>query len=156
MFNITSKTIRGTPLQVDFTINRQRLTMETDTGDSLSIISGVTYHQLWPRENTPQLGAAKMVLHIYTGEQVSVRGTVNVEVGCQDQKLCISLVVVKRDGPSFTRWDWLKLLKFNWADINHIHTLNLEALMKKHSQVFSEDLDTLAEFTWIQMLTMFL
>lgn len=96
MFNVTSKTQREKPPRKDVTINGQRPTMEIDTGASFSVINEVPYHQLWPRDNTQQLGLAES----------------------------------------------LNLLKLNWADINHVHTLSIEALLETHSELFSEGLGT--------------
>lgn len=79
-----------------------------------------------------------MVLCTYLGEQFPVRGTVNVEMGYQDQKLCLPLIVVKREGSSLLVQDRLKLLKCSWADISHVYTLDVEAHFEKHSKAVQE------------------
>lgn len=66
----TSKSQKEKLLQVDVTISGQRITMDINTEVSLCIINEDTYHQLWSRDNTPQLRAATVVLSTYTGEHI--------------------------------------------------------------------------------------
>ena len=68
--------------------------MEIDTGASLSLVSEATYQQQWPHKRLlPRL-------HTYTGEPLNVRGSLLVDVQHNNQRVKLSLLVVRGSGPS--------------------------------------------------------
>ena len=60
----------------------KQLTMEVDTGATLSIISEKTRKPLFPDDKLHQLD---LVLKTYTNKQLKVVGTLNVQVQYEDQ-----------------------------------------------------------------------
>ena len=59
--------------------------MELDTGASVSIISEATYYQLWPQGQAPVLRESHVKLKTYSGEQVAVKGVMDVTVQVNEQ-----------------------------------------------------------------------
>ena len=60
-------------------VNGTNLTMEVDTGASLSLVSEATYRNLW-HSNIPQPQPTEKVLSTYTGESLEVLGSLSVLV----------------------------------------------------------------------------
>lgn len=63
LFNITTNTCK--PLQVTLKVNDADLTVEVDTGVSMSLISNVTFQKLWPAQSSPALLPTKTKLHAH-------------------------------------------------------------------------------------------
>ena len=84
--------------------------MEVDTGAAVLLVSEETYCYMWPQKSLQQ---AATVLRIYSGEQLSVCGCVNVEVVYGHQQLTLPLLVIKGNGPSLLGKDWLSQLKLD-------------------------------------------
>ena len=98
LFNVTTNVSK--PLQVSLRINDADLTMEVDTGASVSLISSVTFQKLWPAHSSPVLMATQTKLRTYTGEQIHVLGTISANVQFKTQQETLPLLVVDGDGPS--------------------------------------------------------
>ena len=73
------------------------LTMESDTGASLSLMSETTFHKHWPNRS---LQATTRKLRTYTGETIGVLGTAQVCVTHGKNLADLELMVVDLDGPS--------------------------------------------------------
>ena len=71
---------------------------------------------------------------------IEVLGVANVNVPFQEQHKQLQLLVV--GVPSLLCRDWLSKIKLNWEELHHIDQpkLSLEAVLNKHSKVFSEEL----------------
>ena len=54
--------------------------MEMDTGTSTPIISKQTYNQPWPQDRRPKLQPTAVKLRTYSGEQLTVKNVISVEV----------------------------------------------------------------------------
>lgn len=63
------------------------MTMELDTGATLSVISEETYHKLFSAENAPTLKTSKAQLKTYTGEVIPIKGEIEVKVQYKGQKV---------------------------------------------------------------------
>ena len=83
MYNLTGTAVK--PLKVTVNVDSSELELEVDTGASVSIISEKTYNRLWP-ERKPTLEESTITLRTYSGEQLAVKGTINVDVEYKDQK----------------------------------------------------------------------
>ena len=96
---------KGSPsYQVTLEMSGQPISMEIDTGASLSLISESTYKSRWP---TKRLLPTMAKLRTYSGETLPVLGTMQVQVCHNHQLVDLSLVVVRGDGPSLLGRDWL-------------------------------------------------
>ena len=77
----------------------------------------------------------------YTGEEVPVLGTLNVQAEYKGQSHFISLYVVKGNGSSLLGRDWLKFFRLDWKEICSLHLpTKLEGILKKYAQVFDPGL----------------
>ena len=85
-------------------------------------------------------------LKTYSGETLPILGTLNVQVSHNKQKAGLALVVVTGSGPSLLGRDWLKKLKLDWQQINHMHLKTLHDLLEEHKVVFEESLGMLNGF----------
>ena len=74
-------------------VNGANLTMEVDTEVSLSLISEVTYRNLW-HSNRPQLQPTVNVLSTYTGESLELLVSLSVLVEYGERKSQLELLVI--------------------------------------------------------------
>ena len=65
------------PIKVEVVVDGNPLTMELDTGAAVSLVSESTYQEYWPDR---QLQECQTRLSTYSGEPLSVLGTLEVEV----------------------------------------------------------------------------
>ena len=86
-----------TPIQVNLTVNQKPLTMELEQCIH-QLISEQTYKATWP-EGGPSLRQSSMKLHMYTGEQVVVVGSVTITVCYNTQVVELPLLIVKGKVP---------------------------------------------------------
>ena len=82
----------GQPLEVDLMLDGKPLCMEVDTGAALSLVSEKTYRSLFPERC---LQPSKACLRTYSGKSITVIGQVEVEVCYEEQRVKVTLLVVK-------------------------------------------------------------
>ena len=148
MYNLTGVSIK--PLKVTVKVNNADLDMEVDTGASVSIISEDTYNRLWPDKQQPSLQKSTITLRTYGGEQLSVKGSLAVDVQYKDQKAHLQLVVATGQGPSLLGRDWLSKIQLDWTELcnNHAcYSLSLQDILEVNASVFSPELGTLKDAT---------
>ena len=80
--------------------NKQLVGMQIATGTAVSIMSEVTYKQLWSQENSPPIEATNMKRSTYSGDMLETVGTVTCLIEYQGQKYQLLLVIVKEEGPT--------------------------------------------------------
>ena len=80
MFVATSKT--SSPPKVDLQLDDCSVSMEVDTGASISLISETTYKKLWPKRT---LSASEVKLCTYSQEPITVWGCCNINIEYKDQ-----------------------------------------------------------------------
>ena len=135
-----------TPLLVKVTVNDIELQMEVDTGATLSVISEHTYRKLWSDTDAPPLQHSTAKLKTYTGEKISVKGSIEVDVTYQEQKARLSLIVVQGDGPSLLGRDWLQWLQLDWSHLHQVSSSSnaikprLQGILDEHPEVFEDEL----------------
>ena len=105
------------PIQVTVNVNGADITMEVDTGASVSIISEAAYRKYWKKGQAPLIVSSSTNLKTYTGEKLSIKGVINVTVKYEDQCHSLQLTVVKGSGPSLLGRDWLLKIKLNWKKL---------------------------------------
>ncbi|KAL5460041.1 hypothetical protein EMCRGX_G033456 [Ephydatia muelleri] len=126
----------GEPISVSLQVNGVILPMEIDTGAAVSIIPERVHQELFPYlkpQNT------RVRLRTYTAEQITVLGTISVQVKYKNQTRTLSLFVVNTDGPTLLGRDWMRQLKLDWSMVNHVlmeKNGRLEALMRKYEELF--------------------
>ena len=137
-------TNRVKPIQVTVNVNGVDITMEVDTGASVSIISESTYRKYWEKGQAPPIVPSRTNLKTYTGEQLSIKGVINVTVKYENQCHSLQLTVVKGSGPSLLVRDWLLKIKRNWEKLhlNYLQpkALKLEDVLNRHNVLFKDEL----------------
>ena len=85
-----------------------------------------------------------MKLCTYT-QELSVLGAATVHVKYQGQEEQLPLLVVKGGGPSLMGRDWLRKIRLNWKELNHLRSpsiLTLQHVLRRHAEVFQDKLGT--------------
>ena len=98
---------RSPPILITPKVNGVDLTIELDTGTTLSLISEKTYKEIILAETALYLQASNAQLKTYTREVIKVLGAIEVEITHNEQKKQLSLLVVAGEGPSLLGRDWL-------------------------------------------------
>lgn len=66
-------------------LNSVDLEMELKIGASISVITEPTYNRLWPKRKALVIQESQVTLKTYSGEQLSMKGVIKVEVQYKDQ-----------------------------------------------------------------------
>ncbi|CAI5682743.1 unnamed protein product [Oreochromis niloticus] len=127
-------------------VNGKKMEMELDTGAAVSLIPWEQYKSMLSQL---PLQPTDIMLKTYTGEPLAPEGVIKVQVELNKQRATLPLYMVKVDAPPLFGREWLRVIKLNWKDLKMIHAReqsgndNLEAVLKKHSAVFSKELGTM-------------
>ena len=130
------------PIYVTIFANKAPIVMEVDTGATLSVISEKTYGRVWGT-NPPPLSNSTAKLRTYTGEEIPVKGGLEVEVNHNGQQKQLPLLVTVGDGPSLIGRNWLVDLKIDWHTTYTIVGPDaLTSVLAAHEAVFRDELGT--------------
>ncbi|KAL3993537.1 DDB1- and CUL4-associated factor 15 [Sarotherodon galilaeus] len=127
-------------------VNVKKMEMELDTGAAVSLIPWEQYKSMLSQL---PLQPTDIMLKTYTGEPLAPEGVIKVQVELNKQCATLPLYVVKVDAPPLFGREWLRVIKLNWKDLKMVHAREqsgndyLEAVLKKHSTVFSKELGTM-------------
>ena len=127
------------PLSATFKLNGVDLTMDIDTGASISIISEQTFKELWGQDCHPALQRCGIRLRTYTGELLPIKGEIQVDVHYKDQINTLPLIVAEGNGPSLVGRNWLSSITMDWTELcnNHCcYSLSLQGILDQHAEVF--------------------
>ena len=133
-------------MRVELTVNGASLTMEVDTGASVSLISENTYRTTWTAAKRPPLQPSDTRLYTYSGELIEVLGAITVTVCYKQQTKQLSLLVVPTDGPALFGRDWLQAIVLDWRQLNRVHNIRNRALqdvLDQYSDLFKDGMGTL-------------
>ena len=136
LFNVASPG-KVTPWNVNVDI---AVTMQLDTGASLSLMSDTTFREHWSQRT---LSSSEVRLFCYSGESIPVLGSVDVKVTYKCQSFTVPLIVVKGSGFTLMGHNWLQMFKLDWQEI---FVVNNGSILYKHAKVFEEGLGTLKGF----------
>ena len=123
------------PINITPEVNGIPIKMELDTGASVTLISA----QVWEQSLNKPLEETNIILKTYTGEALSIKGQVMVNVKHGDQEVTLPLLVVDGSGPSLFGRNWLHKIRLNWGEIKKVST-ELDRLSAKFPNLFSEGL----------------
>ena len=127
-------------IKVVVQINGQPVDMEVDTGASMMLISGQSYHML---TNVPSLAPAiDTTLRTYTGEVVPILGACEVTMNYEGNNAKLPVHVVRGKGPNLFGHDWLQVIKLDWPKILHVScpgSSHYIPILRKHEHVFGEE-----------------
>ena len=131
------------PIYVMVLVEQAPIVMEVDTGATLSVISESTYSRVWG-DTPPPLATSAAKLRTYTGEEIPVKGALEVEVSHASQRKKLSLIVTRGDGPSLLGRNWLAELQIDWRGVYQIQEpAALAAILKAHEALFRRELGTI-------------
>ena len=131
------------PVMVTLEINQKKLSMEVDTGASVSLINHAMYTNLWAESHRPKLQPSTRKLRTYTGEELEVHGCLTVDVQYKKQQQTLPLLVVAGKGPSLLGRDWLQKIVLDWRSLHHLQAApptKLQAILDSRSDVFKDEL----------------
>ncbi|XP_048579360.1 uncharacterized protein K02A2.6 [Nematostella vectensis] len=130
------------PILVQVNIEGSPVSMELDTGSSVSIIPRNVYESTCKHL---ELKPAKVKLRTYGNEIIVPMGVVNANISYNDQCCEAKMYVV--DGPRVALFgrSWLRLFKLDWPSIKLVQGKNtaLSDLTEKYQDVFSDELGCL-------------
>ena len=136
----TSTGQKPKPMMIPVKIEDITLSMELDTGASVSIISEKTYKK-WL--SSKALQKSTVSLRTYTGEPLDVMGSMEVEVKYKSQEARLPLLVVTGEGPCLLGRDWLQQIQLDWREIHSLQQDPLDAILHQHEKLFQEGLGTM-------------
>ena len=90
---------------VSVEVDNVKLSMEVDTGASVSLVSEQTYQRYWPNR---KLERTSTILRTYSGEALRVVGKHREQT---------KVLVVEGDGPNLFGRDWLAKVRIDWHSI---------------------------------------
>ena len=128
------------PLRVSVEIDKQVVDMEVDTGAACSLMSEVSFRELWP---SCKLSKVDHHLRTYLGEPILVLGTVTVNIKYKDQVYQEPLLVVKGDVPDLFGRNRLDHIRLDWQEIKYLQQSPLQTMLKRHEAVFHGGLGAL-------------
>lgn len=134
---------RTKPLKVEVKLDGKPLSMELDTGASVSLVSEATFRSLYKYRPIRQSGVR---LRTYSGEMLKVVGETEVLVSYGDQQAELLLVVVEGDGASLLGRNWLQHIRLNWAEVKAVSNGDLQEVLEQNAAVFSRELGELKGF----------
>lgn len=133
---------RQPEIRLHVSLNGKDVSMELDTGASVSLISRRQQKELLPNI---ELQPADITLRTITGEKVAVVGKCCVEV-CHNgqEKQDLDLYVVRADGPALFGREWLSEFHVNWQQIHMVNRVEeeLKDILNLNNQLFNENLGT--------------
>ena len=141
IYRTEKKNIKSSPWLIELQLDTQPVTMEIDTGASMTILSSQTYRKLWKNGNRPTLRPTNVKLRSYGGHPISVLGTISVSVKTkpEEQARTLQLLVVEGNGPNLLGRDWLVVLQLDWHQV-HRMTSHVEELLSRYREVFDNHL----------------
>ena len=132
------------PIMVDLQLDNCSVSMEVDTGASMSLISETTYKRLWPKRS---LSPSEVKLHTYSKEPIAVLGSCYVNITYKGQTFKeMPLIVVKGSGPSLMGRNWLREVTLDWHEIHCMVSQSLQVVLNAHQAVFQEGLGKMEGF----------
>ena len=112
--------------------------MEVDTGESVSLVSEMTWKKLQDINWRPSLSQTSVRLRTYTGDDIPVLDQALVAVRSGNQTAQLPILVVAGNGPSLLGRNWLNQLRLDWKEIHHMSArITLQDILAKHTAVFS-------------------
>ena len=122
------------PYQVVVQINGKAVSMEIDTGASVSLMSQSLQETLFPAATQAK---PTVKLRTYTAEPITVVGQLTVEVKYGQYVGRLRLVVVKGSGPCLLGRDWLREIRLDWASIKAVATHSTQETLQRLSQKYA-------------------
>ena len=131
LFNVTSPG-KVMPWNVNVDIECVAVTMQLDTGASLSLVSETTFREHWLQRT---LSFSEVRLSSYSGVSIPVLCSVDVKITYNCQSFTVPLIVVKGSGITLMRCNWLQIFKLDWQEI---FVVNDESILYKRAKLLKK------------------
>ena len=135
------------PIMLSVKVNDIPLNMELDTG---SVVSVIPKHLYQEKFSEIKLEKTDLTLKTYTGEIVYPVGVLQVNVNYSDNYYNeLELFVVDNDNTPLFGRSWLCKIPTQWRSVKKIevnHTERLNEMLKKHDQLFKDELGKIKDF----------
>ena len=125
-------------------LNKKEVSMELDTGASVSLIPKLLKDKLLP---DVKIKPSDILLRTVTGEKVRVTGKCKVDVTYKNQTVPkLILYVIDAKGPALFGRNWLSHINLDWRSICNVKTLEtksnseLKDIIHKYRHIFKGDL----------------
>ena len=145
---LTVSNARTPPLLVSLKLDGKDVTMELDTGASVSLMLEEQWRSL--QLETP-MEHSQCVLRTYTGEVIPTCGRVHVEVHHNGQTRTLPLLIVQNTGPALFGRNWLSAMKLDWHNIQAINSEPWQATLRdtldRYEDLFKPGLGTMKDIT---------
>ncbi|KAG1941992.1 retrotransposable element [Pimephales promelas] len=113
LFTVYSAQDKADGIYIDLQLNGITVSMQIDTGASLSLIPEHIY-----TEKLKDCSLSPTAIHLasYTGDKIPVLGEIKVPVTYEGQQCSLPLIVVKGDKPPLLGRNWLQKISLNWKE----------------------------------------
>ena len=129
------------PWRTVLTINGIQMEMEIDTGASVFLISKNTFDKFQFSAAFPPLINEQIKLCTYTGEEISVLGSISVTAKSENCTSTLPLLVVEGNGPSLMGRNWLTELRLDWKTVYAMSlSHSLEEVLEQNKEIFQKGL----------------
>lgn len=125
--------LEATRSPVSLEISKIPITMELDTGASVSLVIEATWAD---KLNRPQLQPCTLSLQSYPSRSLKVLEQLQVEVSVHGKEANLPLIVVEGSGTPLFGRNWLEQINLNWAEIaKKLTKLKVLQVSQKHHRV---------------------
>ncbi|GAA53754.1 RNA-binding protein 1, partial [Clonorchis sinensis] len=125
------------PYQVELQVNSAPMVFELDTGSAVTLCSEKSWQDNLGPTVKDKLQQAPVRLRTYTGEEVKLLGTKNVNVSYKGVTVNETIYIAEGNGPNLLGRDWLQQLPI--LTLNQVSTLpEVQSLIRNYEEVFSE------------------
>ena len=124
-------------------VNDIDINMEIDTGASFSVINEKTFQEICRGKEDLDLKQTEISLRTYTGEKITPKGITEVVVEYNNQVNRLPVLVLKGNGPNLIGRNWLQNICLNWKSIKRLAKPNLEEVLNKYDDLFTDELGKL-------------
>ena len=101
---------------LEINVDDKPITMEVDTGASLSVIGENEYREQFGEVRKPLL-STKAILKTFSGEKIKPLGIASVNVNYNGQSAELPLIVTPGRGPALLGRNWLEKVKLDWNNL---------------------------------------
>ena len=130
-------------------VNSKPVSMEIDTGASISLINHETFVKLYG--NRTRINPTSSRIRTYTGEIVQPKGSMEVQVEYSGQKTRRKIIVVDGNCSNLSGRNILRKIKLNWNELFNtnqvkeyiVDDLKLNNVLLQQKNVFNSELGTL-------------
>ena len=123
------------PCMCNVQIDGSELSLEIDTGSSVSLLSEVEWAKMCQKSELTLDTHNVPRLRTYAGTTIELLGRAYVNVCHNNRQHRLPAIIVPGSGPNLLGRDWLAVLKVNWATV---YQVDKEDFLKSDESVLSE------------------